>query len=345
MADKDYVKSVDPSLYCRIGQDESFITRARGAFALMVLWSVWLSGSFSPFWMLYLLVKGKFVAFGVALLVILYPWVVKVKQRPWFIRFILQGAGWWRGGACLYIEDSVKKVDCSENVLLCQHPHGLFCFGFFLNGSAARVHAGDPKTYVPQAFQHLPAKSTGLVEPNLFKIPLIRHFLLVFGCADPATKKRMNQLFEAKVPMGLLPGGSEEIILSQHGHERIFIKNRKGFIKYSLQHGYTLLLGYTFGDADSYRTLTWGVKWRLNFFKKTRIPVFFAWGTWWNPLLPRCDVALETVIGNPIQLPKIPNPTQADIDKWHDHYIDKLVDLFERNKAKFGYPDRTLELF
>jgi hypothetical protein len=55
------------------------------------------------------------------------------------------------------------------------------------------------------------------------------------------------------------------------------------------------------GDADSYRTLTWGVKWRLNFFKKTRIPVFFAWGTWWNPLLPRCDVALETVIGNPIQ--------------------------------------------
>jgi hypothetical protein len=74
---------------------------------------------------------------------------------------------------------------------------------------------------VPQAFQHLPAKSTGLVEPNLFKIPLIRHFLLVFGCADPATKKRMNQLFEAKVPMGLLPGGSEEIILSQHGHERV----------------------------------------------------------------------------------------------------------------------------
>lgn len=36
------------------------------------------------------------------------------------------------------------------------------------------------------------------------------------------------------------------------------------------------------------------------------------------------------------RLPKIPNPTQADIDKWHAHYIEKLVDLFERNKAKFG---------
>lgn len=38
-------------------------------------------------------------------------------------------------------------------------------------------------------------------------------------------------------------------------------------------------------------------------------------------------------VGNPIDLPTIPNPTKADIDKWHALYVEKLVDLFERCEA------------
>lgn len=49
-------------------------------------------------------------------------------------------------------------------------------------------------------------------------------------------------------------------------------------------------------------------------------------------------------MGNPIDLPRTPHPTQADIDKWHAVYIAKLTDLFERNKAAFGYGDRKLNL-
>lgn len=63
-----------------------------------------------------------------------------------------------------------------------------------------------------------------LVEPLLFKVPLIRHFILAFGCARPATKREMFKLMAQKTPLGLLPGGSEEIILSKHGRERVYIK-------------------------------------------------------------------------------------------------------------------------
>ena len=56
-------------------------------------------------------------------------------------------------------------------------------------------------------------------------------------------------------------------------------------------------------------------------------------------------MALETVVGNPFRLPKIADPSQEDIDKWHAVYVQKLVDLFDRNKAKFGYGDRELELY
>lgn len=50
-------------------------------------------------------------------------------------------------------------------------------------------------------------------------------------------------------------------------------------------------------------------------------------------------------MGNPIDLPRIERPSQADIDKYHALYIEKLTDLFERNKGAFGYGDRTLSLF
>jgi len=61
--------------------------------------------------------------------------------------------------------------------------------------------------------------------------------------------------------------------------------------------------------------------------------------------LPRGQVALETVVGNPFCLPKIAEPSQEEIDKWHAIYVERLVDLFERNKAKFGYGERELELY
>jgi hypothetical protein len=39
----------------------------------------------------------------VAAVVMAYPYVVKVKQRPAFIRFILAGAGWFKVRACVHV--------------------------------------------------------------------------------------------------------------------------------------------------------------------------------------------------------------------------------------------------
>jgi hypothetical protein len=122
-------------------------------------------------------------------------------------------------------------------------------------------------------------------------------------------------------------------------------QKRKGFIKYALQHGYTICIGYTFGESDSYRTLDVCTGLRLWILKRFKVPVFACWGIWWCPLLPRGHVGMETVVGNPIILPKIAEPTQEQIDHWHAIYVDKLIDIFERNKAKFGYADRELEIY
>lgn len=89
----------------------------------------------------------------------------------------------------------------------------------------------------------------------------------------------------------------------------------------------------------------WLKEWRLRFFHKTRIPVFFGYGEWWCPFLPRRDKPLHTVITKAMDLPQIDNPTEADVAKYHQIYVEKLVDLFERNKARYGYGDRTLNVY
>ena len=63
------------------------------------------------------------------------------------------------------------------------------------------------------------------------------------------------------------------------------------------------------------------------------------------PFLPNRSKPLQTVFGNPINLPYKPSPTVEEIEHYHELYMEKLVDLFERNKAHFGYAERKLEFY
>jgi len=40
------------------------------------------------------------------------------------------------------------------------------------------------------------------------------------------------------------------------------------------------------------------------------------------------------VVGKPIGLPHIAEPTQEDIDKWHGVYCDEVRKIFELHKEK-----------
>lgn len=60
--------------------------------------------------------------------------------------------------------------------------------------------------------------------------------------------------------------------------------------------------------------------------------------------MPRSDVALHTVVGSPLQLPRVANPSDSDVAQWHAAYVAALTEIFETHKARFGYADRTLEV-
>eukprot|EP00656_Telonema_subtile_P002555 TRINITY_DN11144_c0_g1_i1.p1 TRINITY_DN11144_c0_g1~~TRINITY_DN11144_c0_g1_i1.p1 ORF type:complete len:235 (-),score=59.72 TRINITY_DN11144_c0_g1_i1:191-895(-) len=231
----------------------------------------------------------------------------------------------------------------------CMHPHGTSIgFGFSLNG-AMRFKALQPDLYVPielssRITPDRLSKMSGIQAPALFKLPVIRGLLHLFGACTPATKAGLIGLLKNDCDLGILPGGMEEVALYEKGKERVYIKKRAGFIKYALQHGYLLVPAYTFGECDTYRTLGGGKL--LDWMQKRLgviLPVF--WGPhWWCPLLPDSEVQIHTVVGNHFKLPKIPEPTPEQVKEYHELYISKLTELYNRYKGRFGHKERELEL-
>ena len=137
----------------------------------------------------------------------------------------------------------------------------------------------------------------------------------------------------------------EEVAIHENGKENIYLRERAGFIKYALQHGYTLLVAFTFGESDLYRSV--GLMRGLNLWLVRKygfvLPVFAGWP--FCPLLPRTDVELHTVLGKALHLPRIDAPTKDDVDKWHAVYVRELRSLYDEHKAQFGYAERKLKLY
>ncbi|CAH0368606.1 unnamed protein product [Pelagomonas calceolata] len=263
----------------------------------------------------------------------------------------LKAAGWFPEVWLHVTRDGLEAMRGPASTLWCMHPHGTSIgFGFSLNG-AVRFKTCDDMRYAPRELvEGVPserrATCDGVMAPVLFRIPLLRQILLGFGCATPATKRRMCDLMNRGIDFGILPGGMHEVALYEKGRDRIY--TRPGFVKYALQYGVCLLPAFTFGESDLYTNLRAPLYRSICEFTLSRfgfiIPVF--WGPrWWCPLLPRDDVALHTVVAEPVHLPKIANPTRSDVEKFHGAYVTALTRLYDTHKAQFGYHGRELEVF
>eukprot|EP00301_Raphidiophrys_heterophryoidea_P025961 c8838_g1_i1.p1 GENE.c8838_g1_i1~~c8838_g1_i1.p1 ORF type:complete len:379 (+),score=71.21 c8838_g1_i1:1155-2291(+) len=323
--------------------------KAVGALVILIVFSLWLIGPSVPL-ILVLLVWTKQYQIAVGLFTFIVAlFLIPFKESPRFCSWFLKSAGWFDKGVTLIIEERIVKYMANGRPMMwCIHPHGVLTFGFALNG-AVRFKSRDPKLMPPELSKFLPAERiariSGVQAPVLFRLPFVRQILGLFGASTPATKEGVLSLLKKKSDFGILPGGSEELIYFEAGKEYVYIKHRAGFIKYALQYGYQLAIAYTFGEADLYNSLQYGRSLRLWVLKRFGFVVPIFWGKyWWCPLLPFDNVAINTVVGEVIELPTIPNPTNEDVEKYHQMYVKSLTELFDRHKARFGYGDRQLLL-
>lgn len=61
--------------------------------------------------------------------------------------------------------------------------------------------------------------------------------------------------------------------------------------------------------------------------------------------MPEHDIDLITVVGKPLVLPHIPSPSEEDVDNYHQTYVKRMQELFDKYKGKYAPQGATLELY
>jgi 2-acylglycerol O-acyltransferase 2 len=160
-----------------------------------------------------------------------------------------------------------------------------------------------------------------------------------------ASKKSMIKTLKKKGAEGtivLYVGGMAELFLSSETEEKLYLKKRKGFIKLALTQGVDIVPVYLFGNTHVLSVLKTGILAVIS--RKLQASLTYIWGKWYLPI-PR-DCKLLYVTGQPLGLPTIAEPTQADIDKYHALYCQEVTRLFETYKENAGpnYKHKRLEI-
>ncbi|XP_032111736.1 acyl-CoA wax alcohol acyltransferase 2 [Sapajus apella] len=240
----------------------------------------------------------------------------------------------------------LKTHDISPNsnyILVC-HPHGILAHTWF--GHFSSEGSGFSRMFpgiTPYA----------LTLGSLFWMPFLRDYIMATGACS-VSESSIDFLLTHKGTGNMLivvVGGLAECRYSLPGSSTLVLKNRSGFVRMALRHGVALIPTYAFGETDLYDQHIFTPGGFVNRFQKwfqRMVHIYpcafygrgFTKNSW--GLLPHA-LPVTTIVGEPLQMPKIENPSQEIVSKYHALYIEALRKLFDQHKTKFGISE-TQEL-
>ncbi|XP_055347148.1 acyl-CoA wax alcohol acyltransferase 1-like [Paramacrobiotus metropolitanus] len=180
---------------------------------------------------------------------------------------------------------------------------------------------------------------------TVFQIPLLREYALSFGTCD-VSRKSIDYLLNrgAGSAVAIVVGGGKEVFEIDSKDYKLVLRNRKGFIRTAIQHGAHLVPVFIFGENDIYRLAfpRGSVVYKVQRFIQKHFGgcLLFVIGkglfTKGAGLMP-FRKPITMVVGASIPTEQKSDPSQAEIDLLHRHYLDRLLDLFETHKEHCGY--------
>eukprot|EP00484_Ammonia_sp_Unknown_P005098 CAMPEP_0197075648 /NCGR_PEP_ID=MMETSP1384-20130603/211718_1 /TAXON_ID=29189 /ORGANISM="Ammonia sp." /LENGTH=359 /DNA_ID=CAMNT_0042514497 /DNA_START=49 /DNA_END=1125 /DNA_ORIENTATION=+ len=336
----------------RLGHEKKWWSKFMGSIALSMYIYSWMGGLASPLFILVLVYKQYFMVSALVISILALSSLLPIEPQPWICRFYMKyGAHYFDGGSSMCFE---KKPDCADNeqpapIVVPAHPHGMFAIGYWL-ASGVRFRAvqdiHDEKVkeeYVGHgAFEFWRNKPPrlGLVVDILIYTPVLNLLVIrLTGCMAAVSSQSMKKIMKTGTNFGFLPGGFDEATIYRKGENVIYIRNRKGFIKYCLQYGYRICPAYFFGECETYNNLFYShpdnqlmtkIK---NWFNKNKIPTVLPMGPYWfSPFLPFGDTGIHVVYSANTRCEHIENPTKQQIDECHQWYMNEISALFDRHK-------------
>ncbi|XP_053316637.1 diacylglycerol O-acyltransferase 2-like [Spea bombifrons] len=229
-------------------------------------------------------------------------------------------------------------LDPNQNYIFGYHPHGIMSVGVFCNFLTE-------STGFSQLFPKLRPYVTTLA--GNFKVPFYRDYLLAIGMCSVAHASidyllSHNGLGNAVV---IVVGGASEALKCSKHHHILTLKNRKGFIRKALTTGSSLVPVYSFGENEvlhqyQFEAGSWIRSLQESFLHVVGFApcIFFGRGIFSSSsrgIMP-LRRAINTVVGKPIPVPKIENPSEQQVDTYHALYVSSLQELFDTHKQGFG---------
>uniref|UniRef100_A0A0B6Y7G6 Acyltransferase n=1 Tax=Arion vulgaris TaxID=1028688 RepID=A0A0B6Y7G6_9EUPU len=229
------------------------------------------------------------------------------------------------------------EIDPSKNYIFACHPHGVMCHSHVINFASEGTGFSS---YFPGI------KSYMCVLTGQFMFPVFRDYFLLSGAIE--VSKESIEWVLTKEGTGnaviIMIGGALEALEAHPGNFTLKINSRKGFCKLALKHGASIVPVFAFGENDLYEQLPNPQKSKIRRFQNfmTHLlgfsPVLFHGRGIFNytfGVLP-FRKPVNTVVGAPLTVKRVEEPTAEQISDLHDQYCRALVELFESNKLKYG---------
>jgi len=226
---------------------------------------------------------------------------------------------WWHRTlkSCDLILENKGALMPSQQYIFALHPHGALPVSAIMQYASSKWDAEVP----------IPREQTRLLVAGFcFVMPGLRELYLGGGFVD-ASKFSAEVCLDAGRSLLVFPGGASEAMWCGPKEDSLVLKSRRGFIRLALQRGLPVVPCYTFGETDVLcppGPVPGSALWSFQRAMQKVVGLNVDPGM---PLLPRKDVPVSTVIGTPVMLPTLPDPTTEVVDHWLQVYMHALQTL------------------
>ena len=184
----------------------------------------------------------------------------------------------------------------------------------------------------------------GCVTSICFYIPIMKH-IYTWVRAKSADKKNLIEMLQKGCSPVLCPGGVQEVTLMKNENECVlYLNNRLGFIKLALQQGVPVIPCFCFGLRKTFNFWIPKNKVLTDIGRYFGVLPMVFFGVWNLPFSPGKPVDYINLIGSPIKIPKIENPSEEEVEKYHDLFIKAISKLYEEHKNEYGMGQVTLRI-
>lgn len=285
--------------------------------------------------------------------------MINPPQIPWIMQYMVPILDYFKYEDIMEVSND-EIFDLVNNkkkrIIFAATPHGVVSFGFSVglypscssSFDRACTHGislwtqfsyGAVCRAIAEPYEMKVLKTA--VAPGVQYVPFVRNIVGIFGfvSASAASLKRHFKNEGIAGCVVIYVGGMAELFQCSRDEERLYLSKRKGFIKLALREGVEVVPVYFFGNTSALSILKAPPLAYLS--RKLQVSVTLIWGRFGLPI-PRDD-KIMCVVGRPLGIPHIENPTDTDVNKWHSKYCCEVQRLFDKYREKAPlYKDKEL---